>query len=115
MTLITLYLSHISQSLSTSNKETECIDKEILEHVENEGIKHVMSDRTLGGDSLALDIRSYPCTKMGEKEAGCVTVEYIEKLILLASNARSWHSQEDETVDLTEPRFESFCMSNVNA
>nr|GMD27225.1 receptor-like serine/threonine-protein kinase NCRK isoform X1 [Ipomoea batatas] len=36
-----------------------------------------------------------------------------ERMILLTSSARSWHSQEDdEVVDLTEPRFESFNMLN---
>nr|GME17397.1 receptor-like serine/threonine-protein kinase NCRK isoform X1 [Ipomoea batatas] len=34
-------------------------------------------------------------------------------ILLITSSARSWHSQEDdEVVDLTEPRFESFNMLN---
>ncbi|KAL3518401.1 hypothetical protein ACH5RR_020990 [Cinchona calisaya] len=104
----------IFQSSFSGVKESESINKQVFHLVENEEIKHVMNDRSVGGDSLALDIRSNPCLKRGEKEAGNVSVECIEKLILLASNARSWHSQEDEAVDLTEPRLESFCMSYVN-
>lgn len=37
-----------------------------------------------------------------------------ERMILLSCNARSWPSQEEEAVDLTEPRFESFNMPTVN-
>ncbi|KAK4786068.1 hypothetical protein SAY86_002757 [Trapa natans] len=36
----------------------------------------------------------------------------IERLILLSSKARSCRSQEDDMVDLVEPRLESFCMVN---
>ncbi|PIN07658.1 Serine/threonine protein kinase [Handroanthus impetiginosus] len=39
----------------------------------------------------------------------------IEKLMLLTSKSRSWRFQDDETVDITEPRFESFCLSNVDS
>ncbi|KAL3828472.1 hypothetical protein ACJIZ3_017274 [Penstemon smallii] len=39
----------------------------------------------------------------------------IEKLMLLCSKSRSWRFQDDEVVvDLTEPRLESFCLSNVD-
>ncbi|KAL3530550.1 hypothetical protein ACH5RR_009872 [Cinchona calisaya] len=99
---------------SFSIKDSECMkSRELLDPVENEEIKHVMLDRNLGGDSLVSDISSNPCLEKDE-EGDTISVEHIEKLILLSSNARSWHSQEDEAVDLTEPRFESFCMTNAN-
>ncbi|KAK4440723.1 Receptor-like serine/threonine-protein kinase NCRK [Sesamum alatum] len=39
----------------------------------------------------------------------------IEKLMLLSSKSRSWRLQDDEVVDITEPRFESFCLPNVDS
>ncbi|KAJ4822283.1 hypothetical protein Tsubulata_006388 [Turnera subulata] len=41
-------------------------------------------------------------------ESRTLSAEYMERLILLTSKARSWHASDDEGVDLTEPRFESF-------
>ncbi|CAA0815062.1 Receptor-like serine/threonine-protein kinase NCRK [Striga hermonthica] len=39
----------------------------------------------------------------------------VEKLMLLTSKTRSWRLRDDEVVvDLTEPRFESFCLPNVD-
>ncbi|KAE9585763.1 putative protein kinase RLK-Pelle-RLCK-XVI family [Lupinus albus] len=47
------------------------------------------------------------------KDVGRVSVEYIDSLVHLSSKAESWHASEEEMVDLTEPQFESFCISNV--
>lgn len=102
------------QSSFSGVKESESMNKQTFDPVEDEEIKHIMLDKNPGGESLALDISSKPCLEECEKVADPVSVEYIEKLILLASDARSWHSQEDEAVDLTEPRYESFCMPNAN-
>ncbi|XP_057480300.1 receptor-like serine/threonine-protein kinase NCRK isoform X1 [Actinidia eriantha] len=75
---------------------------------EAEEIKRVTSykwsplnaDRTLSADENG-------------KEANTFSAEHIDRLILLTSKARSWRSQDDEAVDITEPRFESFCMENT--
>lgn len=42
------------------------------------------------------------------KETNTVSTECIEKLIYLTSKSSSWRPSDDEIVDLTEPRFESF-------
>lgn len=102
------------QSSFSGVKESESMNKQTFDPVEDEEIKHIMLDKNPGGESLALDISAKPSLEECEKVADPVSVEYIEKLILLASDARSWHSQEDEAVDLTEPRYESFCMPNAN-
>ncbi|CAM8970180.1 unnamed protein product [Rhodiola kirilowii] len=48
-----------------------------------------------------------------EKAGQTLSPEYIEQLILLTSNARSWRApDDDQIVDLTEPRFESFCLQS---
>ncbi|XP_065868333.1 receptor-like serine/threonine-protein kinase NCRK isoform X2 [Euphorbia lathyris] len=43
-----------------------------------------------------------------DEEVNTVSSEYIERLILLTSKARSWRATDDEAVDLTEPWLESF-------
>ena len=49
------------------------------------------------------------------KQIGILPAECMERLVLLSSNARSWRVPDDEAVDLTEPRFESFHMANVKS
>ncbi|KAK7257692.1 hypothetical protein RIF29_31849 [Crotalaria pallida] len=41
--------------------------------------------------------------------------EYEENSVLLTSKSEDWYASEEEMVDLTEPRFESFCMTNVHS
>ncbi|KAK9022274.1 hypothetical protein V6N11_002554 [Hibiscus sabdariffa] len=48
-----------------------------------------------------------------EKQRDTVSTECMERLVLLSSNARSWCVPDDEAVDLTEPRLESFHVTNV--
>ncbi|KAK7324929.1 hypothetical protein VNO77_28881 [Canavalia gladiata] len=48
------------------------------------------------------------------KNVHSVSTEHKESLILLTTKDESWHASEEEMVDLTEPRFESFFMTNVN-
>ncbi|MED6144734.1 hypothetical protein PIB30_018206 [Stylosanthes scabra] len=49
------------------------------------------------------------------KNVDAFSPEYMESLILLTSKIPeiSWHASEEEMVDLTEPRFESFCVTSV--
>lgn len=63
--------------------------------------------------SQPIDINRTVCSLNKFDEANTVSAEYMERLILLTSKARSSHAQDDEIVDLTEPRFESFCMANA--
>ncbi|ESW04270.1 hypothetical protein PHAVU_011G081200 [Phaseolus vulgaris] len=49
------------------------------------------------------------------KEADPVSAEYMESLILLSSKSDSSYVSEEEIVDLTEPRFESFCITTGKA
>ncbi|KAJ7981016.1 Protein kinase family protein [Quillaja saponaria] len=65
--------------------------------------------------SLPLDIDHNFCVGKNNKDPDIVSAECMERLILLTSNARSWRASDDETVDLTEPRFESFCMANMKS
>lgn len=63
--------------------------------------------------SLPLNIERNLCAATEAKEANNVSSEYIERLIILSSNGRSRHAHDDEAVDLTEPRFESFRVGSV--
>ncbi|CAJ1979284.1 unnamed protein product [Sphenostylis stenocarpa] len=49
------------------------------------------------------------------KEADAVSAEYMESLILLTSQSDGSGVSEEEIVDLTEPRFESFCITTGKA
>ncbi|XVE59079.1 hypothetical protein DITRI_Ditri05aG0016200 [Diplodiscus trichospermus] len=50
-----------------------------------------------------------------DKKVGILSADSMERLVLLSSNARSWGVPDDEAVDLTEPRFESFRMADVKS
>jgi hypothetical protein len=63
-------------------------------------------------NSLSLDVDHNPCVVNKNKEADAVSPEYMESLILLTSKSDGWHASEEEMVDIIEPRFESFCMTN---
>ncbi|KAE8674587.1 Receptor-like serine/threonine-protein kinase NCRK [Hibiscus syriacus] len=64
---------------------------------------------------------SLPCpsgmndTEIVRKQIETLPAECMERLVLLSSNARSSHGIDDEAVDLTEPRFESFRMVNIKS
>ena len=49
------------------------------------------------------------------KAEDAVSAENMESLILLTSKSDGSCASEEEIVDLTEPRFESFCITNGNA
>ncbi|KAG4979846.1 hypothetical protein JHK85_033804 [Glycine max] len=48
------------------------------------------------------------------KAEDALSAEYMESLILLTSKSDGSCASEEEIVDLTEPRFESFCITNGN-
>ncbi|KAK9168783.1 hypothetical protein Syun_000923 [Stephania yunnanensis] len=64
--------------------------------------------------SLPLKIDRTMCTVNTTNDGdAALSAEYIERLVLLTSKARSWRgTPDDETVDLTEPRLESFWQVN---
>ncbi|XP_057995710.1 receptor-like serine/threonine-protein kinase NCRK isoform X3 [Hevea brasiliensis] len=62
--------------------------------------------------SMPLDVEHTFSVEHNTKGEVPVSSEYMERLILLTSKARSCRAKDDEAVDLTEPRFESFRMAN---
>lgn len=83
--------------------------------IDAEEIRRTPSSKSSTRSSLPVDIDRNLCVGNNSKEADADSAEYIERLILLTSNARSWRGSDEETVDLTEPRFESFRMANIKS
>ncbi|XP_048444881.1 receptor-like serine/threonine-protein kinase NCRK isoform X1 [Pyrus x bretschneideri] len=77
-------------------------------HKDAEEIRRAKSSKGSVRCSLPLDIDRNLCA---ERDTHSVS-DNMERLILLTSNARSCRANDIETVDLTEPRLESFCVTN---
>lgn len=75
------------------------------EHMSTMSAKSAESSLSLGMDGIGI---------VG-KQIGPLPAEYMERLLLLSSNARSWRVSDDEAVDLTEPRFEYFHIANFKS
>jgi len=74
--------------------------------------RQVPSNELPTHDLSSLDIDHNPCVGNKIKEADAVSAEYMESLIMLTSKSNSSYASEEEIVDITEPRFESFCMTD---
>lgn len=74
---------------------------------EAEAVKRAAQNTWSTHSSLPLNIDRTLCMQSGN-DSVIVSPEYIKRLMLLSSDARTLHTSDDETVDLTEPRFESF-------
>lgn len=77
---------------------------------EAEELRRGSSGKSAVRCSLPLDIDRNLCVERG---GDIVSDNFMERLILLTSKARSWRASDDETVDLTEPRFEAFSVANA--
>ncbi|KAF6167835.1 hypothetical protein GIB67_027613 [Kingdonia uniflora] len=66
--------------------------------------------------SLPLTIDRNLCVEDNSKDGDAVlSADYMDRLILLTSKARSWRAPDEEIVDLTEPRLETFWQANVQS
>lgn len=84
--------------------------------IDAESLRRTPSDIWSTRCSLPLSLDRNLCVQDNGKEMEtAMSAACIERLILLSSKARSWRAPDDETVDLTEPRFESFCMANIRS
>ncbi|EXB38677.1 Receptor-like serine/threonine-protein kinase NCRK [Morus notabilis] len=115
---------NFSQRSSTYGAHSEeCIDIPDCSHISKqhmhtessedaEELKRVVSYNLSVQCSVPLDV-NHTAIHVEDKEENRISAEYMERLVLLASKARSWRASDDETVDLTEPWFESFHMGSV--
>ncbi|XP_010264650.1 PREDICTED: receptor-like serine/threonine-protein kinase NCRK isoform X2 [Nelumbo nucifera] len=97
------------QSLSTHSMKS-VVDKERYEDEPDCSLDAENLRRGSAWSSLPLHVHRNLCVEDNKKEAGTViSAECIEKL----NPGLNCRSPEDEIVDLTEPRFESFHMANI--
>ncbi|XP_056165366.1 receptor-like serine/threonine-protein kinase NCRK isoform X3 [Syzygium oleosum] len=75
--------------------------------IDAEELKNIASNGLSSPCSLPVDVGQDPWVANNEND---ISSTHVERLILLSSKARSWRSHEDDTVDLVEPRLESFCL-----
>lgn len=65
--------------------------------------------------SLPLMVDKNLCSEQPTEGDTVLSAEYMDRLVLLKSSARSWRSPDDEIVDLTEPRLETFWQPNMQS
>lgn len=105
-------------SSNTSRAETNsgALEKQVQSPAGAEELFKVRSRKWSAPCSISTDIdRTFGTEINKQSEADDLSSDYIDQLILLSSKARSWYSQDEETVDLVEPRLESFRMANFKA
>lgn len=84
---------------------SDCVQEP--EHAEKQ--RQAPSSRFPARNSLPLGIDHHNlCVGKEDNDVDTVSTEYMKSLILLTSKGENWHASEEEMVDLTEPRFESF-------
>ncbi|THU52013.1 hypothetical protein C4D60_Mb06t37120 [Musa balbisiana] len=83
--------------------------------VERKDPNRAVSGRCHNPCSLPMPVERDSCGDHQAKPEPAVSAEHMERLILLTSNGRSWRSSDDETVDLTEPRLESFMQAYMSS
>ncbi|XP_026403201.1 receptor-like serine/threonine-protein kinase NCRK isoform X3 [Papaver somniferum] len=109
---------HTENSTGSSMRATVEIEKndELTEKsTVAEELKRTTSERWSPRCSLPLSLDRTLCISDNSKDGEvALSADYMERLVLLTSKGRSWRAHpDDETVDLTEPRFESFLQANV--
>lgn len=110
--------SSMPHSIRSTAETVERPEERTVNVVSNGQLKRAASDKWGTQCSLPLANDQNLCDNNGSKEADTsASMDYIniERLVLLTSQAQSWQSPAEETVDLTEPRFETFLEANVQS
>ncbi|XP_073143873.1 receptor-like serine/threonine-protein kinase NCRK isoform X2 [Henckelia pumila] len=106
------YPIHVFQArLGSGNPEID--GDELSDTMEAEEKRQITSEKPARFSLPSNPGIDFYCLK-NEKETEHLSTD-IEKLILLTSKSRSWRLQDDEVVDLTEPRLESFCLPSADS
>lgn len=105
--------SSMSRSMRSIAETAERPEERTINVVCSGQLKRAASEKQPIPCSLPLANDRDFCDDNGSKEADdtLLSMDYIERLVLLTSQAQN--SPEEETVDLTEPRFESFLEANA--
>lgn len=109
MLINVLHCLHIMQgSFSYDNKS----NGESSGFVEAEEIKQITSENR-AAHCLLPNCAFIHCRVSNDPKEDVIPAAYVENLLLQSSNSKSWSLHDDESVDLTEPRFEKFHMPTV--
>ncbi|KAI4334379.1 hypothetical protein L6164_019079 [Bauhinia variegata] len=115
-------MSEVVQILSTispdKSRRTRNLPMSLFQEPQDaEKRRHAPSTKCSTRYSLPLDIDRNLCAGNKNQKADAVSAERMESLILLTSKTETWRALHDEAevVDITEPRFESFCLTNISS
>lgn len=104
-------LSQWSSASMKSDSITEIPGELVYSPRDTEGLKNFAPNGLSSPCSLPVDVGQDPWAANNEND---ISSNHVERLIMLSSKARSWRSHEDDSVDLVEPRFESFCLATTS-
>ncbi|XAR59988.1 Non-specific serine/threonine protein kinase [Bertholletia excelsa] len=107
-------LFQVSTHYVHSDVDIERSDRQQGTPVEFGGPKLVTSNKWSACCSSPSNIDPKLSAEKNVKEVDVCDVEHVKRLIL-TSKSSSFRVQDDEAVDLTEPRFELFCMENTGS
>ncbi|XP_050203785.1 receptor-like serine/threonine-protein kinase NCRK [Mercurialis annua] len=88
-------------------------DRQVEGHVDVAELRRETSIKHLAQSCIPLDVEHRLSVEQNITEVDTISSEYIERLLLSTAKSRSWHATDEEAVDLTEPRFETFRMGNA--
>lgn len=109
-----LHSFQYSSVLGTESGNSEKCDEEPVQTVAAEEIKQITSEQPARSSLPSNIVTNLFCVKKSDKEANNPSTD-MELLMLPASKWKKWRATEDEIVDLTEPRLESFRLPNINS
>lgn len=111
------YIFDLSQGLSTtcmnSGIDIEIHDKQMQDPANVKELHRIASGGYSPRCSLPIHINHSVCAEKNESGDAPALEEFMEKLIHISNARTCWAQDDDAVVDLTEPRFESFCVANV--
>lgn len=95
------------------SKNPEGDDEQFSDTSAPEEIKQITCEVAAGGSAKSPGTNF--CVIENRKKEAQKASNDVEKLMLLTRSSRSWHLQDEERVDITEPRMEMFCLPNVDS
>uniref|UniRef100_A0A1D1ZJI7 non-specific serine/threonine protein kinase n=2 Tax=Anthurium amnicola TaxID=1678845 RepID=A0A1D1ZJI7_9ARAE len=108
-----LFLSSLSCSIKSTSKgeRHEDLQEVSIEKIE---LNQVISEKPHATYSLAFPVGQNVCDRCQANDGTTLSTRHRDGLMHSMSNARRSNALDDEIVDLTEPRFETFMQENIH-